>query len=180
MYMARKTPISALKRVVRAQFEPKEYPSSMERMYIWTPDECIPEFYTDASCFSNPDSPLSDICLPAWCQGDAHEFIRWHRSRLESEHVSLHIHKWIDLNFGVALQGQLAKDNLNVVGRGFTQVFHKPHPCRTTFNINTAQVPKLLSPTLEEDAYLTKILTELLAPRDGILVKGDGTWWFCL
>lgn len=47
VYMARQTSVAILKRVVRSHFEPNEYPVSMERMYTWTPDECIPEFFTD-------------------------------------------------------------------------------------------------------------------------------------
>eukprot|EP00013_Stygamoeba_regulata_P001477 CAMPEP_0177633036 /NCGR_PEP_ID=MMETSP0447-20121125/2620_1 /TAXON_ID=0 /ORGANISM="Stygamoeba regulata, Strain BSH-02190019" /LENGTH=322 /DNA_ID=CAMNT_0019134663 /DNA_START=240 /DNA_END=1204 /DNA_ORIENTATION=- len=50
-YFARRTPVEVLTRHVRARFEPQEYPASMERMYQWSPDECIPEFYTDPTIF---------------------------------------------------------------------------------------------------------------------------------
>jgi hypothetical protein len=40
------------------------------------------------------------VILPKWAQ-TPEEFLRKHREALESEHVSLNLHKWIDLIFGV-------------------------------------------------------------------------------
>jgi Beige/BEACH domain len=51
VYLARKVPMDVLKSQVRAEFRPAEYPTSMARMYSWSPDECIPEFFMDASVF---------------------------------------------------------------------------------------------------------------------------------
>lgn len=51
IYLARITPLHILKRVVRSDFVPEHYPSTLTRMFEWTPDECIPEFYCDASVF---------------------------------------------------------------------------------------------------------------------------------
>ena len=102
--MSRVTPLHVLTRVVRGRFEAKEYPSSMRRLFNWTPDECIPAFFTDPRIFRSRHRPpqqavLPDIELPAWTD-DADEFVQYHMQMLESRHVSAHLHHWIDLNFG--------------------------------------------------------------------------------
>jgi hypothetical protein len=45
---------------------------------------------------------LGDVELPPWANGCAHEFVRLHREALECDHVSEHLHAWIDLIFGRA------------------------------------------------------------------------------
>lgn len=40
-----------MKDVVRRELVVEEYPKSLARMYSWTPDECVPEFYTDPAVF---------------------------------------------------------------------------------------------------------------------------------
>ncbi|CAG8500032.1 14639_t:CDS:10, partial [Racocetra fulgida] len=62
VYLARKTPIPVLCQYVRTKYEPNEYPSSLQRLFEWTPDECIPEFYTGADAVEakNVALPLLD------------------------------------------------------------------------------------------------------------------------
>lgn len=39
--------------MVRSELVPQEYPSSVAKMYAWTPDECVPEFYMDPGVFQS-------------------------------------------------------------------------------------------------------------------------------
>lgn len=148
IYLARKTPLHVLRRVVRDVFVPEHYPHNMQRMFEWTPDECIPEFYYDPGVFSSMHTALglSDVELPLFAP-DPESFISYHRSILESDFVSNSIHTWIDLTFGYCLEGSAAISNLNVPLRpavktdssamgvtsrhpGFIILFNKPHPRR--------------------------------------------------
>ena len=56
-------------RHVRAKYEPQEYPLSMARMYQWTPDECIPEFFTDPSIFQSLHADMPDLQTPPYVPG---------------------------------------------------------------------------------------------------------------
>lgn len=65
----------------------------------------LPELFVNATGFDlgRPQStgePIGDVELPPWARGDPWEFVRRHREALESEHVSLRLHQWIDLVFG--------------------------------------------------------------------------------
>jgi len=51
VYQARRTARSVLCRYVRSHWNPLEYPSSVERVQQWTPDECIPQFFSDPAIF---------------------------------------------------------------------------------------------------------------------------------
>lgn len=110
----------------------------MERLYQWSPDECIPEFYADPTIFKSIHSDLPDLGLPAWCRS-VEEFLAYHRDSLESDRVSDDLHHWIDLNFGFKLSGPESVSAKNVVlslhskpkhmkNHGIQQLFTKPHP----------------------------------------------------
>ncbi|BBN03886.1 factor associated with neutral sphingomyelinase activation [Marchantia polymorpha subsp. ruderalis] len=86
--------------------------------------ELIPEFYSPPSEFLTIRNDLNlgvrqngtavgDVVLPPWAKSPD-DFIEKHRQALESEHVSMHVHQWIDLIFGYKQRGEaaLAADNL--------------------------------------------------------------------
>ena len=83
--------------------------------YSFSPDECIPEFYSDASIFTSlhPPSVLGDIAPPSWCSSPS-AFIAYHRNLLEGSVVSYSLNHWIDLNFGSSLSGDAAVRQKNV------------------------------------------------------------------
>ncbi|XP_072997201.1 protein GFS12 isoform X1 [Typha latifolia] len=138
-YKARRLPLNILRSAVRSVYEPNEYPSSMQRLYQWTPDECIPEFYTDPRIFVSRHSEMSDLAVPSWA-ASPEEFIILHRDALESVHVSRQIHHWIDITFGYKLSGQASIEAKNVMlptsdpsmpkSIGRRQLFTRPHPIR--------------------------------------------------
>ncbi|KAL2636007.1 hypothetical protein R1flu_007486 [Riccia fluitans] len=86
--------------------------------------ELIPEFFAPPSEFLTIRDDLNlgvrqngelvgDVILPPWANSPD-DFIIKHRQALESEHVSMHLHQWIDLIFGYKQRGEaaLAADNL--------------------------------------------------------------------
>jgi WD repeat-containing protein 81 len=100
VYKSRITDKNTLCTHVRSAWVPNEYPSSMPRLYAWSPEECIPEFYCDPTVFNSIHDDMTDLGLPDWCDNSKEEFIRMHRSLLESSVISENIHNWIDLVFG--------------------------------------------------------------------------------
>ncbi|KAG0169423.1 WD repeat-containing protein 81 [Apophysomyces sp. BC1015] len=140
VYLARRTPIPVLCQFVRSKYEPNEYPSSMQRLYQWTPDECIPEFYTDPSIFQSIHPNMPDLQIPQWATSPE-DFIRKHAEALESDYVSANLHFWIDLTFGNNLTGKGAVAAKNValpllagqnsfMKHGIIQLFQDKHPQR--------------------------------------------------
>ncbi|KAM4821388.1 neurobeachin-like protein 2 [Thomomys bottae] len=86
--------------------------------------ELIPEFFYfpdflenqngfDLGCLQLTDEKVGDVVLPPWARSPE-DFIRQHRRALESEHVSAHLHEWIDLIFGYKQRGPAAEEALNV------------------------------------------------------------------
>ena len=57
------------------------------RLQQWSPDEAIPEFYTDPEIFTSIHDDLEDLELPAWTK-TKQDFINWHRDKMESDEVS--------------------------------------------------------------------------------------------
>uniref|UniRef100_A0A671WQ36 Neurobeachin like 2 n=1 Tax=Sparus aurata TaxID=8175 RepID=A0A671WQ36_SPAAU len=86
--------------------------------------ELIPEFFYFPEFLQNMNGfdlghlqisqdPVTDVLLPRWATS-REDFIRKHRKALECEHVSNHLHEWIDLIFGCKQRGEEAVNALNV------------------------------------------------------------------
>ncbi|KAJ4823608.1 hypothetical protein Tsubulata_026487 [Turnera subulata] len=176
-YKARRLPLSVLRLAVRSVYEPNEYPSNMQRLYQWTPDECIPEFYCDPKIFYSQHSGMTDLAVPLWADSPE-EFIKQHRDALESKRVSSQIHHWIDITFGYKMSGQAAIAAKNVMlpssestmlrSVGRRQLFTRPHPVRqcatrkkhdnsSKSSINRCQLQSSETPFLSETSCLQEL-----------------------
>ncbi|KAJ4811845.1 WD-40 repeat family protein / beige-like protein [Rhynchospora pubera] len=79
--------------------------------------ELVPEMFYLPEAFMNVNSidfgttqqggKLDSVKLPPWAETPV-DFIHKHRTALESEHVSSHLHEWIDLIFGYKQRGKEA------------------------------------------------------------------------
>ena len=141
-YLSRVTKREVLQRTVRSSWVPHEYPASLARLYTWSPDEAIPELYTDPAVFRSLHPDLPDLVLPPWTDSPE-QFVSWHRSVLESEPVSRALHTWLDLTFGYKLSGAASVRSKNVClnlmdghteprSAGAVQLFTAPHPPRSS------------------------------------------------
>ncbi|KAL0985478.1 hypothetical protein UPYG_G00157390 [Umbra pygmaea] len=86
--------------------------------------ELIPEFFYfpeflqnmngfDLGALQMSQEQVNNVLLPSWASS-REDFIRKHRKALECEHVSCHLHEWIDLIFGYKQRGDAAVEALNV------------------------------------------------------------------
>ncbi|KAI1893292.1 hypothetical protein AGOR_G00122200 [Albula goreensis] len=185
VYKARQTPKSVLCSHVRSQWEPNEYPASMERIQSWTPDECIPEFYTDPSIFRSIHPDMPDLDVPPWC-GSCEEFIEVHRRLLESREVSQQLHHWIDLTFGYKLSGKdavkaknvclhLVDNHTHLASYGVVQLFDQPHPPRlASYQYSPLEPPHLGSAVVSSSHWHIPGLETVMDGVDGMVPEATG------
>lgn len=185
VYKARQTPKSVLCSHVRSQWEPNEYPGSMERIQSWTPDECIPEFYSDPSIFRSIHPDMPDLDVPPWCKS-CEEFIEVHRCLLESREVSQNLHHWIDLTFGYKLSGKEAVKSKNVclhlvdnhthlTSYGVVQLFDQPHPPRLApYQYSPPEPPLLGLAVLNVPSLQIPLLNAMANAVDGMVPEATG------
>lgn len=89
-WQARRLPKEILQKVVRSYFEAHEYPASLQRMVSSSPDEALPQFFSDPAVFSSLHPDMEDLVLPSWAAGPD-DFIARHRcaSATSAKHVTL-------------------------------------------------------------------------------------------
>ncbi|RMX38939.1 hypothetical protein pdam_00016423 [Pocillopora damicornis] len=100
-------------------------PSTWDSIYNKGGDvkELIPEFFYFPEFLLNSNrfdlgrlqrgEVVDDVILPRWATSPE-DFVSKHRQALESDHVSSHLHEWIDLIFGYKQKGPAAEEAMNV------------------------------------------------------------------
>jgi hypothetical protein len=151
-YKSRVTPVKLLQKWVRGRYQANEYPKDLARLYNQSPDEAIPEFYSEPQIYFDlhplmhelrPDDlehdVLGDLQVPDWAQS-VEDFVQKHRAALESDYVTSQMHTWLDLTFGQCLAGEWGVKHKNValvsdthlISHGFVKLWGAAHPRRPT------------------------------------------------
>lgn len=124
--------------------------------------ELVPELFYLPEVLTNENSidfgttqlgeKLGSVRLPPWAENPV-DFVHKHRMALESEHVSEHLHEWIDLIFGYKQRGKEAIQANNV----FFYITYE----------GTVDIDKILDPvqqraTQDQIAYFGQTPSQLL------------------
>ncbi|KAK9905588.1 hypothetical protein WJX75_002584 [Coccomyxa subellipsoidea] len=131
-YLIRQEPFTGLNRSLQGgRFDHADrlfssVPAAWSNCLVNTSDvkELTPEFFYLPDFLTNADGfclgtrqdgrDLDDVELPPWAKGSPDEFVRLQREALECDHVSEHLHEWIDLIFGYKQRGRAAEAAANV------------------------------------------------------------------
>ncbi|XP_038973687.1 BEACH domain-containing protein C2-like isoform X2 [Phoenix dactylifera] len=124
--------------------------------------ELVPEMFYLPEALTNVNSidfgttqlggKLDSVKLPPWADSPV-DFIHKHRMALESEHVSAHLHEWIDLIFGYKQRGKEAVAANNVF-------FHITY--EGTIDIDKIADPVQRRATQDQIAYFGQTPSQLL------------------
>ncbi|XP_048634258.1 BEACH domain-containing protein C1-like [Brassica napus] len=115
--------------------------------------ELVPElFYLPEVLTNENHTKLGTVNLPPWAKTPV-DFVHKQRMALESEHVSAHLHEWIDLIFGYKQRGKEAITSNNVF-------FYTTY--EGTVDIDKIKDPVQQRSTQDKIAYLGQTPSQLL------------------